>query len=101
MLEGEYIWKYTRDGYDFNVLGNSPILFPIEWDKSKIPGFAVRGSLPNFHGLTAFIVLSHVAARFFNPTELRNCVLLSRGGVFRIDHDENFAQTTHVQYHAL
>ena len=68
VLSGEYIWKYTHNAYDFNVFGTTPITFPIEWHNSKIPGFAVRGSLPNFHGLTAFIVMSHVAARFFPPT---------------------------------
>ena len=79
VLSGEYIWKYTHNAYDFNVLGTSPITFPIEWHNSKIPGFAVRGSLPNFHGLTAFIVLSHVAARFFPPTSQRNCASPAAG----------------------
>ena len=67
MLDGEYIWKYTHQAYDFSVLGNTPITFPIEWDRSKIPGYAIRGSMPNFHGLSAFIVMSSVAARFFEP----------------------------------
>ncbi len=75
-----------------------PITFPIEWDNSKIPGFAVRGSVPNFHGLTAFIVLSHVAARFFTPTVSGIARSSGARGVFRIDHDEMFNQTTHVQY---
>jgi len=79
------------------VFGTTPITLPIEWEKSKIPGFAVRGSLPNLHGLTAFIVLSHVAARFFPPTE-SGIAPPQPPGVFRIDHDENFAQTTHLQY---
>jgi hypothetical protein len=67
VLNGEYIWKYTHKAYDFSVLGDSPITFPIEWDRSKIPGFAVRGTVPNVHGFTAYVVLSHVAARFFEP----------------------------------
>ncbi|HXW17602.1 MAG TPA: TonB-dependent receptor, partial [Candidatus Acidoferrales bacterium] len=37
VLDGEYIWKYTHNGYDFSVLGNTPITFPIEWHNSKIP----------------------------------------------------------------
>jgi hypothetical protein len=67
VLDGEYIWKYTHKAYDFSVLGDSPITFPIEWDRSKIPGYAFRVSVPNWHGFTAFVVMSHVAARFFEP----------------------------------
>ena len=98
VLDGEYIWKYTHLAYDFSVLGDTPITFPIEWDRSKIPGVAIRGSMPNFHGLSAFIVMSHVAARFFAPQV--SGIGSAPGGeaVFRIDHDENFNQTTHIQY---
>ncbi len=42
-------------------------------------------------------MLSHVAARFFPPTVSGIAPPASRG-VFRIDHDEVFAQTTHAQY---
>ena len=98
VLDGEYIWKYTHLAYDFSVLGATPITFPIEWDRSKIPGFAVRGTVPNFHGLSAFIVMSSVAARFFNPQFSGIGATPTGEGVFRIDHDEHFNQTTHVQY---
>jgi len=103
VLDGEYIWKYTHNAYDFSVLGNSPITFPIEWARSKIPGFAVRGSMPNFHGLSAYIVLSHVSARFFEPQvsgigATPSCPASTGCEVFRIDHDEVFNQTTHLQY---
>jgi hypothetical protein len=64
VVDGEYIWKYTTRAYDFSVFGNTPITYPIEWAKSKIPGYAVRVSVPNFHGFTAFTVFSSVAARF-------------------------------------
>ena len=67
VISGEYIWKYTHKAYDFSVLGNTPITYPIEWASSKIPGFAIRASMPNFHGFTAFVVMSSVAARFFTP----------------------------------
>jgi len=97
VLSGEYIWKYTQNAYDFNVFAASPIFFPIEWRNSKIPGYAIRGSFPTYHGLSAFVVFSHVAARFFPPT-VSGIAPPSTPGVFRIDHDENFAQTTHVQY---
>ena len=45
VVDGEYIWKYTHYGYDFSVLGNTPILFPVEWHNSKIPGYAVRATV--------------------------------------------------------
>ncbi len=101
VIDGEYIWKYTDRAFDFSVLGNTPITYPIEWARSKIPGVAVRASLPNFHGLTAFVVMSHVEARFFGPQVSgigTTPTSFGAGGVFRIDHDENFNQTTHLQY---
>ncbi len=99
VFSGEYIWKYTHNAYDFSVLGSTPITFPIEWDKSKITGVAGRVSLTNFHGLTAFVVFSSVAARFFEP-QLggAGATPSAPSGVFRIDHDEKFNQTTHLQY---
>jgi len=99
VFSGEYIWKYTHDAYDFSILGATPITFPIEWHNSKIPGFAGRISVPDFHGFSALTVFSSVAARFFLP-QLggAGAVPSAPGGVFRIDHDEKFNQTTHVQY---
>jgi len=99
VFSGEYIWKYTHHGFDFSVLGDTPITFPVEWDRSKIPGVAGRVSVPNFHGLTAFVVFSSVAARFFTPQVGGvGAVPSAPAGVFRIDHDEKFNQTTHLQY---
>ncbi len=51
VVSGEYIWKYTHRAYDFSVFANTPITYPIEWANSKIPGYAIRASMPNFHGL--------------------------------------------------
>jgi hypothetical protein len=99
-LNAEYIWKYTHNGYDFSVLGATPITFPIEWHNSKIPGFAISGTLTPVKGVSARVTMSGVQARFFNP---------QIGGVgatpgapggypFRIDHDEAFNQTAHLEY---
>ncbi len=71
VVDADYLWKYTHNAYDFSAFGNTPIFFPIAWKSSKIDGPSVRVSMPNYHGLT---------------------------GVFRIDHDQAFNQTTHVQY---
>ena len=98
VVDGEYIWKYTHQAYDFSVLGSTPITFPIEWARSKIPGYAIRASMPNFHGLSAFVVMSSVAARFFEPQVSGIGSAPVGSEVFRIDHDELFNQTTHLQY---
>ena len=99
VFSGEYIWKYTHDGYDFSILGNTPIFFPIAWHNSKIPGFAGRVSVPNLHGFSALMVFSSVAARFFPPQIGGLGVTVGQSGLpFRIDHDEKFNQTTHLQY---
>jgi hypothetical protein len=98
VIDAEYIWKYTHKAFDFSVLGNTPITYPIEWQSSKIPGYAIRATVPNFHGLTAFLVTSSVAARFFSPQVAGIGSTPVGFGVFRIDHDERFNQTTHLQY---
>jgi len=99
VFSGEYVWKYTHNAYDFSILGNTPIFFPIAWDRSKIPGFAGRVSVPNLHGFSALMVFSSVAARFFLPqVSGAGATPSAPGGVFRIDHDEKFNQTTHLQY---
>ncbi len=102
-FNGEYIWKYTHNAYDFSVLGTTPITFPIEWHNSKIPGVAVSATFTDWKGLSVRFNASSVAARFFNP---------QLGGVgatpgiagstlpFRIDHDEHFNETTHFEYAA-
>jgi hypothetical protein len=97
VVDGEYIWKYTHGSYDFGVVAATPIAFPIEWHNSKIPGYAVRVSVPNYHGFSALVVMSGVAARFFNP-QVGGLPFLPATNVFRIDHDEHFNQTTHLQY---
>jgi Carboxypeptidase regulatory-like domain len=101
VVDAEYLWKYTHYGFDFSILGNTPVTFPVEWSHSKIPGFAIRASVPEYHGFSALVVMSSVAARFFQPQ--RSGLGVTPGGaggtgVFRIDHDEKYNQTTHLQY---
>ena len=98
VVSGDYIWKYTHNGYDFGTVGSTPITFPIEWHNAKIPGFAIRVSVPNYRGFSAQVVMSSVAARFFLPQVAGLPIVPPATGVFRIDHDERFNQTTHFQY---
>jgi hypothetical protein len=102
IFSGEYIWKYTHNAFDFSVLGNTPITFPIDWHNSKIPGYALHIEVPSYHNFSAYSVMSSVAARFF-PPQVAGAGATSgatQGTLypFRIDHDEKFNQTTHVQY---
>jgi hypothetical protein len=99
VFSGEYIWKYTHNAFDFSVLGNTPITFPIDWHNSKIPGYALRADVPQVHGFSAYLVASSVAARFFPPQVAGAGATVGQAGLpFRIDHDEKFNQTTHLQY---
>ncbi|MEO6589825.1 MAG: TonB-dependent receptor, partial [Pyrinomonadaceae bacterium] len=47
----DYFYKFTRNAYDFSALLNTPITFPISWDKSKIDGVSFRINLTNYQGL--------------------------------------------------
>lgn len=99
IIDGDYFNKRTNNAYDFNVLFNTSVTFPISWQMSKLDGVALRVNLTNYKGLSAFLVAGHTRARFFPPESgglFFNSDLPS--GVFRIDHDQNLEQTTQVQY---
>ena len=99
VVSADYFWKYTQDDFDFDALFSSPITFPIQWRKSKIDGASVRVNMTSWHGFTAYSVLGHARSRFFGP-EVGGLIFNSplNTAVFRIDHDQAFQQTTHVQY---
>ncbi len=100
LFDGDYFLKYTHNGYDFDVLFNTPITFPITWHNSKIAGVTGRLSTTNIHGFQAYMTFGHTTARYFPP---ENGGLIFQGtanvpGVFRIDHDQAFQQTTSLRY---
>jgi Carboxypeptidase regulatory-like domain len=98
-IDGEYFWKYTKNAYDFDTLFNTSIAFPIGWRESKIDGVSARLSTSNLHGFQAYTTLGHTRARFFGP-ETGGIIFNSplSTGVFRIDHDQAFQQTTFLRY---
>lgn len=102
VIDVDYFNKRTDNAYDFNVLLNTSVAFPISWQKSKLDGGSLRINLTNYKGLTAFMVAGHTRARFF-PPETGGLFFNSDlpGGAFRIDHDQKFEQTTQVQYQFL
>ncbi|MGA9719616.1 MAG: TonB-dependent receptor [Acidobacteriaceae bacterium] len=101
-VQGDYFWKFTDRDYDFDVLFNTPLSFPIQWSKSKIDGYAIRANLTPIHGISAYSVLGHSRSRFFGPEVggllFNNPNTPLSGAPFRIDHDQAFQQTTHLQY---
>ncbi|WP_213803848.1 TonB-dependent receptor [Granulicella sp. dw_53] len=101
VVNGEYFWKFTDRDFDFDIVLNTPLAFPIQWKKSKIDGFGIKLTVPETHGISAYAVLGHTRSRFFNPEVggiLFNDPSVATGGVFRIDHDQAFQQSTHLQY---
>ncbi len=101
VVDAEYFWKYTDRDFDFDVVLNTPLAFPIQWQKSKIDGLGVKATIPSYHGFTAYSVLGHTRSRFFGPEVggvLFNDPSIKTSNVFRIDHDQAFQQSTHGQY---
>ena len=99
LLDVDYFWKYTHNAYDFDVLFNTPITFPIAWHNSKLDGVTARVSTINLRGFQAYLTLGHTRARYF-PPENGGLIPLGgyAGGVFRIDHDQAFQQTAVFRY---
>ncbi|HUK36710.1 MAG TPA: TonB-dependent receptor [Vicinamibacterales bacterium] len=96
-----YFVKHTTNGYDFNVLFGTPIVFPVSWDHSNIDGFTGRISLAQHGGLSGYVVMGHTNA-IYSPPGVGGLLLTppcdTPGCSFRIDHDQKFQQTTNLQY---
>src|SRR4051812_27463619 len=92
-----YFNKRTENGYDFGVLFNTPIAFPVAWDHSRIDGFTGRLNLLEHHGFSAFVVMAHTNA-IYSPPGVGGILLEQPEGDFRIDHDQKFNATTNLQY---
>lgn len=99
LIDADYFWKFTDNAYDFGVLFNTPVAFPISWKKSKIDGIGARISSTNIRGFQAYMTMGHTRARFFGPN-VGGLIFNSPvdASVFRIDHDQAFQQTTNLRY---
>ena len=62
-----YFNKHTDNAYDFGVLFNTPIAFPVSWDHSRIDGFTGRINLVEHGGFSAFVVMAHTNAIYSPP----------------------------------
>jgi hypothetical protein len=97
-IQAEYFWKFTSGAYDFNTTLNTPLNFPIQFQKSKIDGALARVTLNDVHGFSAFSVLGHGRSRLFSPEIGGINFGSSYVPVARPDHDQGFEQTTNLQY---
>ncbi len=101
VASADYFWKYTDNAYDFGVLFDTPVAFPISWNKSKLDGVAVRIGSIDLHGFQWTTTMGHTRARFFPPETgglVFNGDVGLGGSVFRIDHDQAFQQNTELRY---
>lgn len=99
VLDGDTFWKFTRNAFDLGTLFDTPIIFPIEWAKSKMDGLSLRLSLVETQGLAAYTLLGHTRARIFGPENgglIFNAPLPDTVG--RIDHDQALQNTTYIRY---
>ena len=92
-----YFTKRTDNGYDFGVLFNTPIAFPIAWAHSRIDGFTGKLNLVEHGGFSAFVVMAHTNA-IYSPPGSGGILVSQPDGDFRIDHDQKFNATTNLQY---
>ena len=101
VLDGDYFWKYTDNAYDLDTLLTTAIVFPIEWRKSKMDGFALKLTMAETKGLSFFTTLGHTRARIFGPENggiIFNQSDLTSVSVQRVDHDQALQSTTHLLY---
>ena len=99
-FDADYFWKFTHSAYDFDVLFNTPITFPIAWHNSKLDGVTGRLSTNTIRGFQASTTFGHTRARYF-PPEVGGLIFQGTAnvpGVFRIDHDQAFQETTNLRY---
>jgi len=97
-VDADYFWKFTDGPYDFNVILNTPLAFPLQFRQSKIDGGLVRVTLPEGHGVQVYSTLSHTRSRLFGPSVGGLRVTADYAPVARPDHDETLQTTTHVEY---
>ena len=98
LIDADYFWKYTHNAYDFDILLNTTITFPISWHNSKLDGVTGRVSTTNLKGFQAYYSFGHTRARYFPP---ENGGLLGNNlgaGVFRIDHDQAYQSNANFRY---
>jgi len=100
LIDADYFWKYTHSAFDYNILLNTTVTFPIAWHNSKLDGITGRVSTTNLKGFQAYWTFGHTRARYF-PPETGGLIFQGAAlgdSVFRIDHDQVFQSTVNLRY---
>ena len=97
-IDAEYFWKFTDGAFDFNIILNTPLNFPIQFRKAKIDGAMAKINLAEVHGFSAFAILGHTRSRLFSPEVGGINFGTQYAPVARPDHDQAFQQTTFLRY---
>jgi hypothetical protein len=97
-IDGEYFWKFTDGAYDFDIILNTPLAFPVQFRQSKQDGGLVRITMPTYHGWQLYTTVSHTRSRLFGPELGGLRFSADYAPVARPDHDEPFQQNTHIEY---
>jgi hypothetical protein len=97
-FDGEYFWKFTDGAYDFDIILNTPLAFPVQFRQSKQDGGLVRITLPTYRGWQLYTTVSHTRSRLFGPELGGLRFSADYAPVARPDHDEPFQQNTHIEY---
>jgi hypothetical protein len=97
-LDAEYFWKFTEGAYDFDLVLNTPLAFPVQFRQSRQNGGLVRITVPEYRGWQLYTTLSHTSSRVFGPELGGLRFSADYASVARPDHDEPFQQNTHLEY---
>ena len=66
-IDAEAFWKLTDGAYDFDVILNTPLAFPLQFRQSRHHGLLVRMTLPEYRGWQAYTTLSNTRALLYGP----------------------------------
>jgi hypothetical protein len=97
-VDAEYFWKLTDGAYDFDLVLNTPLAFPVQFRESRQNGGLVRITGPEYRGWQLYTTLSHTSSRLFGPELGGLRFSADYAPVARPDHDEPFQQNTHIEY---
>src|SRR5260370_12368135 len=76
LLDMDYFNKRTNNAYDFNVLFNTSVTFPISWQNSIVYRSSFKLNLTNYKVVSSLILSDYTSARLFSP-ETRQQILNS------------------------
>ena len=93
-----YFYKHTTNAYDFGVLFDTPIFFPICLGSLEDRRLHRRASIWWSMEASARSRSWGTPTRSSFPPGTGGLLLEQPDGDFRIDHDQKFQQTTNLQY---